>query len=73
MQKSLCDMRVSLNTMLNECKWCGWCGGLGVERAHPNDSGFPCPDCMGTGFQGGKEAERKFDEMISWRAGQHEN
>ncbi|MFQ3543483.1 hypothetical protein Q7A53_05305 [Halobacillus rhizosphaerae] len=43
---------------------CKWCNGSGTERAHINDTGYPCPDCEGTGMQGGKFAEEMFDQMI---------
>ena len=39
---------------------CKWCGGCGTE----SDNHYPCPDCEGTGFVGGKKAEREFDKVI---------
>lgn len=45
---------------LPDCKYCTF----GTVRDHPNDSGYRCPDCYGTGKQGwsfsssGKKVEK---------------
>jgi DnaJ-class molecular chaperone len=43
---------------------CEWCNGTGTERRHPMDTGYPCPDCEGSGMVGGQAALRDFDDYI---------
>ncbi|RXZ78038.1 hypothetical protein EBB07_28695 [Paenibacillaceae bacterium] len=31
---------------------CRWCEGYGTVREHPFDTGYTCPDCIGTGKSG---------------------
>ena len=47
-----------------ELKQCEYCSG-GIVRQHPSDTGYGCPDCEGTGYVGGKAAEKALDEEVN--------
>lgn len=48
---------------VNNCKWCN---GTGNGAAHPNDTRYTCPDCRGTGFEGGREPVIVIPPVETW-------
>lgn len=41
---------------LSDCKWCD---GSGHYRDHEFDTGYTCPDCIGTGKSGWRKKDGK--------------
>lgn len=52
-----------------EIKKCKWCNGTGSDLSV--SPYCPCPDCEGTGWEGGKAAEEELERQIELAYQQH--